>query len=296
MRYDIFWIVPETWQWRWEESRSNQAIENYKILTKYCSSQNLDIQKLEDVEFDSIYTKFLEENWLVSSEFALLRLSRNSKPEHYIAQTDENLLNENWMDISVRWGVTDFEHEKNERILERIFNWLTEPLDIVLDYHLWSGTTSAVAHKMQRQYIGIEQMDYLNTISIPRLKKVIDWEQEWVSKNVKWKWGWNFVYLELKKSNQEYIDTIQNSEKNEELMRIYEVIKESGFVNYTIDIKGIDENIDEFRKLSIEDQKRFLIELLDKNMLYVNMSEIDDIKNGVSDEEKKINRDFYNVK
>ena len=185
---------------------------------------------------------------------------------------------------------------KPERLLQRIMELGTRENDIVLDFFWWSGTTWAVAHKMKRQWILVEQMDYVKELPQARLIKVIEWEQWGISKNTNWQGGGSFVYLELLESNQSLITKIQNSEKNEELMRIYEEIKESGFVNYAIDIESIDANIDEFGKLSIWDQKKFLIELLDKNMLYVNMSEIDDIKNGVSEEEKKINRDFYNVK
>jgi adenine-specific DNA-methyltransferase len=63
--------------------------------------------------------------------------------------------------------------KKPEKLLQRIIEMSTEKGDIVLDYHLGSGTTCAVAHKMGRQYIGIEQMDYVETIAVERLKKVI---------------------------------------------------------------------------------------------------------------------------
>jgi adenine-specific DNA-methyltransferase len=60
-----------------------------------------------------------------------------------------------------------------------------------------------------------------------------------------------------------------------------------------VDIKTIDEHAKDFDDLSIEDQKRFLLECLDKNHLYVNYSEIDDEEYGVSEEDKKINNQFY---
>ena len=67
----------------------------------------------------------------------------------------------------------DFDGQKPETLIQRIINITTKPNDIVLDYHLGSGTTAAVAHKMNRQYIGIEQMDYIETIAVERMKKVI---------------------------------------------------------------------------------------------------------------------------
>jgi len=73
-----------------------------------------------------------------------------------------------------------FDYPKPENLIKRIIEIWSQKWDIVLDYHLWSATTCAVAHKMGRQYIGIEQMDYIETISVERLKKVI-----WKSKTRK---------------------------------------------------------------------------------------------------------------
>lgn len=89
----------------------------------------------------------------------------------------------------------------------------TEPWDIVLDYHLGSGTTCAVAHKTGRQYIWIEQMDYGEDDSVVRICNVINGDSTWISKLVNWNWGWDFVYMEIKKCNQNFIDKIQDSKK-----------------------------------------------------------------------------------
>lgn len=92
--------------------------------------------------------------------------------------------------------------QKPEELIERIIHSVTEPNDIILDYHLGSGTTASVAHKMNLQYIGIEQMDYIETIAVERLKKVIDGEQGGISKSVNWQGGGDFIYLELAKWNE----------------------------------------------------------------------------------------------
>ena len=73
-----------------------------------------------------------------------------------------------------------------------------------------SATTQAVAHKMNRQYIGVEQMDYINTVSIPRLQKVIEGEQGGVSTDLDWQGGGSFVYVELAKENQEIVESLIN--------------------------------------------------------------------------------------
>ena len=79
--------------------------------------------------------------------------------------------------------------------LQRIIEYTTKEGDIVLDFHLGSGTTAAVAHKMDRQYIGIEQMDYAETLPVERLNKVIAGDQGGISESVNWQGGWRFHLL-----------------------------------------------------------------------------------------------------
>lgn len=76
-----------------------------------------------------------------------------------------------------------FSYAKPERLIKDILQMSTIENDIVLDFFMGSGTTAAVAHKMNRQYIGIEQMDYIETVSVERLKKVIDGEQSLLKKS-----------------------------------------------------------------------------------------------------------------
>ena len=73
-------------------------------------------------------------------------------------------------------------------------------------------------------------------------------------------------------------------------------MQETGFISYRIQPKSINAEKSSFEELSLEEQKQFLIELLDKNQLYVNYSEIDDETYQVSEEEKKLNREFYRMK
>lgn len=112
-----------------------------------------------------------------------------------------------WHNQSAKQGLgkmnINFSSPKPEMLLERVLQISTLPGDIVVDYHLWSGTTAAVAHKMGRQYIGIEQMDYIETTATERMKKVIEWEQGGISKTTNWKGGGEFVYFELAEWNEE---------------------------------------------------------------------------------------------
>ena len=93
--------------------------------------------------------------------------------------------------------------------------------------------------------------------------------------------------------NEAYIKEIKQASTTKELLLIWEAIQKKAFVSYKVDPKSINENISDFKELSLKDQKHFLIEILDKNQLYVNYSEIDDKDYKVSDADKKLNKMFY---
>ena len=90
-----------------------------------------------------------------------------------------------------------FATPKPERLLQRILQLSTQKSDVVLDAFLGSGTTAAVAHKMNRRYIGIEMGDHAVTHCVPRLQKVIDGEQGGISKAVNWQGGGGFRFYRL---------------------------------------------------------------------------------------------------
>ncbi len=183
--------------------------------------------------------------------------------------------------------------QKSEKLIERIIKAHTNEGDIVLDFFGGTGTTAAVAHKLHRQYIVCEQLDKHIDIMLRRLDKVIDGEQSGVSKRNNWQGGGSFVYCELAKLNQNYVDVIEKATTNEELTKLYGEILETGFISYKVNPKDIDVNSDEYIKLSIGDKKRLLMELLDKNQLYVNYCDIDDETYGISEEDKAFTRSFY---
>lgn len=211
-----------------------------------------------------------------------------------------NTLGDIWLDIAINnlhnEGEVSFKNgKKPEKIIQRIISMTTTDGDLVLDFHLGSGTTAAVAHKMGRRYIGVEQMDYTETVTLERLKKVIAGEQGGISKSVNWQGGGSFVYCELSQANQLFIDQIQAAKSSEDLQEIWQAMLERAFLSYKLDPKIFDANKSEFASLAFADQQRFLVEVLDKNLLYVPYSEIDDASYAVSAEDKKLNRQFFNL-
>lgn len=190
---------------------------------------------------------------------------------------------------------TVFQNPKPESLIERIIQLATNENDIVLDYHLGSGTTATTAHKMKRQYIGVEQMGYVEDVAVKRIKKVIDGEQGGISKSVNWQGGGSFTYLELKKYNQTFIDKIEEAKDTEQMLEIWEQMKAKSFLNYNVDIQEQEKHIEEFKQDSLENQKKVLLKLLDLNQLYVNRSSLEDEDFKCTEEEKAVTKDFYGL-
>lgn len=190
----------------------------------------------------------------------------------------------------------NFKGQKPEKLIRRIMESSSREGDIVLDFFMGTGTTCAVAHKLNRRYIGIEQMDYINNAVVPRLREVINGDKNGISEAINWKGGGDFVYMELAKWNERWIEKIEKTKTGKELFKLWDDMKETAFLSYKVDPKTVDANAKDFTDLSIEDQKKFLIECLDKNQLYINLSEIDDKEYGIDKEDKKLNKDFYQIK
>ena len=200
-----------------------------------------------------------------------------------------------WQGIMNEGGVSLKYGKKAEKLIQKIIELSTNEGDIVLDFFAGTGTTCAVAHKIGRQYIGVEQIDYGENSAVVRLKNVINGDPTGISKAVGWQGGGDFVYLELMKWNENFVEKIKEAKTKDELKKLWQTMKEKAFLSYKVDIKTIDKHAQDFDNLSIEDQKRFLLECIDKNHLYVNYSEIDDEEYEVSEEDKKLNREFYNI-
>ncbi|HOW60112.1 MAG TPA: site-specific DNA-methyltransferase [Candidatus Omnitrophota bacterium] len=103
-----------------------------------------------------------------------------------------------WEGIANEGGITFRKGKKPERLLKRCLELATNPGDLVLDSFAGSGTTGAVAHKMGRRWLMVELGEHCHTHIIPRLKKVIDGEdQGGITKAVNWRGGGGFRYYRL---------------------------------------------------------------------------------------------------
>jgi len=197
--------------------------------------------------------------------------------------------------------------KKPEILLKKILEISTKKGDLVLDFFMGTGVTCAVAHKMGRKYIGVEQLDYGKNSGFVRLKNVIGksnskgklaetvdkYDTTGISQDVNWKGGGDFVYCELKELNEEFVQKIKKAKDSKELLKIWEEMKKQAFLSYRVDPNLFDDNIEEFKKLPAEEQKKLLVKCLDANNLYVNYSEIKDKQYQVSKEDIELNKKFY---
>ncbi|MEO2768074.1 site-specific DNA-methyltransferase [Ligilactobacillus ruminis] len=194
-------------------------------------------------------------------------------------------------------GVYSFRNgKKPEALIGKYIDIFTDIDDIVLDFFMGSATTQAVAMKMGRRFIGIEQMDYIETISVPRLQKVIEGEQGGISKDVGWQGGGSFVYAELMEKNQGYLHDLQKATNVKELMRVYDRMKENADFDFRLDLEKFEEELPKLG--SVEERRKELVRILDKNQLYYNYANIDDadVRDLITDSDYQFNKSFYNDK
>ena len=193
------------------------------------------------------------------------------------------------------FGEKTFSFPKPESLIAFLIEISTHHGDIVLDFCVGSGTTAAVAHKMKRRYVAVEQMEYIKSITIERMKKVIDGDKGGISVDYDWNGGGSFVYLELKKYNQDFIDRIMEAITIPELEEIYEDMQKNAFLKFFFD-KNEFEKDENFRSKSLDERKELLVGILDENQFYLNLSEMKDTKYKVSNAERVLTEKFYQIK
>lgn len=215
---------------------------------------------------------------------------------------DENLKEHTgdiWTDISTsggfssEGGVNFPTAKKPEKLLKRIIEMFTYEKDIVLDFFGGSFSTQATAMKLNRQFIGIEQMDYIKTLSVQRLINVINGDQTGISKEVNWQGGGSFVYAELASLNERYVKDIQQASNERELEKVLSTMKESAYLNFKVDLERVSSKDEGYHALSLEEKKEVLIQVLDMNQLYLSYSEIEDEQYKIPEDVKAFNHSFY---
>lgn len=200
------------------------------------------------------------------------------------------------IEIDELMGRESFGYAKPENMIKAILDVATTENDLVLDFFMGSGTTQAVSMKMNRRFIGIEQMDYIDTVSVNRLNQVIKGEQGGISKDVEWQGGSSFIYVELMEKNRGYIDSVLGAKDENELRSVYKRMsdEENGAdLDFRVDLQKYVDT--EFWLRPLDEQKQLLVKIIDKNQLYFDYSEIDDINVSclLTNAEISFNKSFY---
>ena len=136
-----------------------------------------------------------------------------------------------------------------------------------------------------------ESIDY----ALSRLERVIAGEKSGISKDIDWQGGGSFVYMELKKYNQDFIDRIMEAITIPELEEIYEDMQKNAFLKFWFDRKEFEKD-ENFRSKSLDERKQLLVDILDENQLYLNYAEMNDGKFSVSETERVLTDRFYQTK
>lgn len=185
-------------------------------------------------------------------------------------------------------GEKVFSYPKSIHTVKDIIRMVGDSDDIVLDFFGGSGTTAHAVLELNKEFGGnrkfilCEQMDYAKTVTFERVKRV----QGLLELNVP------VVYCELAKLNQNFVDRIETATDGE-LVGIWNDMLKTGFISCKVNPSDIDLEDKDFTELSLDDKKRFLMELLDKNQLYVNYCDMEDETFAVSEEDKAFTNSFY---
>ena len=158
---------------------------------------------------------------------------------YYVFDIDK-AIDTNWTDISgysQDWG---FETENSEKLLRRVIETSSKNGEIIVDFFLGSGTTTAVAHKLKRKWIGVEMGEHFHTVILPRMKKVLSGDKSGISKQIKWRGGGFFKYYSL----EQFEDTLLNSNYKP---------KNNDFAN--IEFKFCDKLLDKCLDIDYKNQK-----------------------------------------
>lgn len=294
----------------------NNYIRNHDTILFYSKSTRLDFKKQyiqnsdfkDIVKLEKIKDKLKDLGLNTEQQRDLVEfINHGSRPERYPI---EDIWNANEYDDLNSIAIVSFAGEtvskllddkskeikgqKSEKLIKRIIEAHTVPGDIVLDFHMGSGTTAAVAHKLKRRYICVEQMNYIEDIAIERLKKVIAGDQSGISKSVEWQGGGSFVYTNIMNNSNKFRKRVEAAKSDADYLQLLQEATSSSFLSYRVDPKKLNE--DEFRKLSSAEKRRLLLELIDNNTLYVNYEDINDPIFKVSEKDKEFNKKLYEKK
>ena len=255
--------------WRQSKKRCEEAIKNGDLIIKG--------------EFKKYYVYWKD------------RIKDGRKPKTFWSNPKYDASSHGTILLKDMLGDKLFSYPKSIYLMEDIIKILTSSNDIILDYHAGSGTTGHAVLNLNeedqgnRKFILIEQMDYIKTVTAPRIKEVLKRSKS----------NDSFIYCELAKWNEKAKEEIQNAKDLPALIKLFDTLYEKYFLNYNVKIKDFKEEIvkeEYFKRLTLVQQKKMFLTMLDLNQMYVQESEMADKKYGISSEDQKLTKFFYSRK
>jgi len=254
------------WRWGKDKVRQNNC-ENTRISDV--------VAKLKTTSKYGIYEKYRKETYKAKSIWAETKVIN-----------EQGTMELRQMELS-----NEFDFPKPTYLIEKILRLGSDEASIVLDFCAGSGTTAQAVLELnnqdggKRNFILIEQLDYIERVTIERAKKSLAEDS-------------NFIYCELMKYNEAFMERIEAAATSKELLKIWKKMAENSFLNWYVNPAMPEEAVKDFEELGktedgVEKQKHLLAGLLDKNQLYVHLSEIDDAQFKVNHEDKELNKAFY---
>lgn len=275
----------------------SKDLKNFSLLEKSGYSKVLPIDNVGNERAWIVLPAGFEEK--LSNGEIKAELNKHKKIEIFYKIREQQVFTTHWIDkrynftahgtnlLSKIIGEKSVSYPKSIYAVFDTLKIMTNNKDIVLDFFAGSGTTGHATLELNkedgghRSFILIEQLKEHIDVCIKRIKKA---SEDGTA---------DFVYMELAKWNEEWIEKIEDVKTGKELVKLWDEMKDTAFLSYKVDPKTVDANAKDFADLSIADQKKFLIECLDKNQLYINLSEMEDKEYGISKEDKSLNNKFY---
>jgi len=190
-------------------------------------------------------------------------------------------------------GRNAFSYPKSLYAILDTIKIMTSHNDIILDFHAGSGTTGHATLALNkedggnRKFILVEQLDEHIEICNERNQKVL--AQENIDDS--------FIYCELAKWNETAKEKIIACASLKELIKFFDELSEKYFLNYNLKIKEFREKVikeEEFKNLTLDEQKKMFVAMLDNNQMYVNKTEMADKKFGIDKKDQNLSSQFYN--
>ena len=181
-----------------------------------------------------------------------------------------------------------FSYPKPVKLIKHLLKIVDNKNAIVLDFFAGSGTTAHATLELnkddggRRLFVLVEQLDYVKTLTAERVKRAI---KHYNFENC-------FIYAELAELNEVFVKKIKQSSTKPQLLAVWNSMLEKSFISYRfVGLKTIKESY--LENLEISDLKKLLLEVLDMNMLYVPLSEIEDADFKFDKKEIEFNKQFF---